>query len=181
MTHRRVYDQERHIHFVTFSCYKRRRFLSPDQGKQIVIGHLGAKLRTFNGLCLGFVIMPDHVHALIWFPKPGQLSPFMDRWKGEASHALKRLFQSAFPNYWATLNEREPIWQAKYYGLNIWSRAKVEEKLEYMHMNPVRAGHVETATDWKYSSARWYLQMKSAGIPIRWPPGLDLDDDFDGE
>ncbi|WP_397569247.1 hypothetical protein [Schlesneria sp. T3-172] len=32
------------------------------------------------------------------------------------------------------------IWQARDYGFNIWSRAKVEEKRDDRHMNPVRAG-----------------------------------------
>lgn len=109
MARRRVYDGERHIHFVTFSCYKRRQFLSPDRAKRIVIGHLGSRLAAFDGLWLGFVIMPDHVHTLIWFPEPGQLSPFMDRWKGESSHALQTLFRKSFPNYRAMLMEGEPM------------------------------------------------------------------------
>ena len=34
--------------------------------------------------------------------------------------------------------------------------AKIEEKLNDMHMNPVRAGLVETPTEWRWSSASWY-------------------------
>ncbi|MGD9854323.1 MAG: hypothetical protein AB7U20_05165 [Planctomycetaceae bacterium] len=40
MVDRRVYDSERHAHFVTFSCYRRRELLQHDQAKRIVIGHL---------------------------------------------------------------------------------------------------------------------------------------------
>jgi len=47
-----------------------------------------------------------------------------------------------------------------------------------MHMNPVRAGLVDRAVDWRWSSARWYIEQKSAGLPIRWPPGLETDDEF---
>ncbi len=72
----------------------------------------------------------------------------------------------------------EPIWQSRYYGFNIWSRAKVEEEIDYMHLNPVWAGLVEGANDWPWSSARWYLERRSVGLPIRWPPGLEYDDDF---
>jgi len=28
---RRIYDDEKHIHFVTFSCYRRRNFLHPER------------------------------------------------------------------------------------------------------------------------------------------------------
>jgi REP element-mobilizing transposase RayT len=46
---------------------------------------------------------------------------------------------------------------------------KLEEKLDYMHLNPVRRGLVTRAVDWKWSSARWYLLRKPVGIPIRMP------------
>jgi putative transposase len=50
----------------------------------------------------------------------------------------------------------------------IYSRQKLEEKLIDMHMNPVCAGLVEKTVDWKWSSARWYEQQQSVGVPISW-------------
>ena len=44
MVKRRVNDDEQHIHFVTFSCYKRRRYLHTDFAKRIVIGQLRSRL-----------------------------------------------------------------------------------------------------------------------------------------
>ena len=175
MVARRVYDDEKHIHFVTFSCYKRRKYLKTELARQIVIGQLGSRIAHHNGVCLGFVIMPDHVHAMIWFPETDQLSTFMNKWKDQTSHALKDLFRTRFQKYWSKIHETDPIWQPRYYGFNVWSRAKVEEKLHYMHENPVRAGLVEKAVLWRWSSARWYLEGKSVGLPIRWPPGLESD------
>jgi putative transposase len=175
---RRVYDDEKHIHFVTFSCHRRRRYLEPDIAKRVVVGQLGSKLAKRNGRCLGFVVMPDHVHALIWFPETRQLSRFMNEWKGQSSQALKNVFQSQFPNYVSQTSESGSIWQSRYYGFNIWTRKKIEEKLDYMHLNPVRAGLVERAVDWRWSSARWYIERKSVGLPVRWPPGMEHDDQF---
>ncbi|MFT4559812.1 MAG: hypothetical protein ACI93T_003694 [Porticoccaceae bacterium] len=71
---RRVYDDEKHIHFVTCSCYRRRKYLEVDHAKRIVIGQLGSKLANPDARCPGFVVLPDHVHALIWFPQIGQLA-----------------------------------------------------------------------------------------------------------
>jgi hypothetical protein len=50
MVARRVYDNEKHIHFVTFSCYKRRKYLQTDLAKQIVIGQLGSRIALHNGV-----------------------------------------------------------------------------------------------------------------------------------
>ena len=119
MVTRRVYDQEKHVHFVTFSCDKRRQYLNPDRAKRIVIGTMGSELAKRNGLCSGFVIMPDHVHTLIWFPVVEQLSSFMDVWKTQTSRSLKNLYRSEFQNYWQHVPETDPIWQARYYGFNL--------------------------------------------------------------
>ncbi|MEX0702388.1 MAG: hypothetical protein WD069_09860, partial [Planctomycetales bacterium] len=65
---RRTHDSEGHARFVAFSCHRRRRLLDDDRCKRIVIGALGAELAKRKGVCIGFVVMPDHVHALVWFP-----------------------------------------------------------------------------------------------------------------
>lgn len=173
MVNRRVHDNEKHVHFVTFSCFKRRELLQHDQSKRIVIGQLGSRLKQHQGICTGFVIMPNHVHALIWFTETKQLSPFMNKWKDQSSHQIKKLYREKFPNYWSQLDNHEHIWQPRYYGFNIWSRQKLEEKLNYIHLNPVRAGLVDRAVDWKWSSARWYEDGKEVGLPIEWPPGME--------
>ena len=42
------------------------------------------------------------------------------------------------------------------------------KRLIYMHMNPVNAGLVEKATDWAWSSARFFEEGKPVGVPIQW-------------
>ncbi|MCH7726773.1 MAG: hypothetical protein IH991_09875 [Planctomycetes bacterium] len=42
------------------------------------------------------------------------------------------------------------------------------EKLDYMHCNPVRAGRVARATDWPWSSARYYEKKQTVGVAIQW-------------
>ena len=173
MHQRKIYDDELHAFFVTFSCYKRRNLLNADRAKAIVLGHLHAELKKRDGLCSGFVIMPDHVHAIVWFPKPNQLSGLMNKWKDQSSAAIKKLFAVEFPTYWATIDPDDPVWQPKYYPFNVFTRRKLDEKADYMHKNPVDKGLAQRAVDYRWSSARWYLHLKSVGIPIQCPPGLE--------
>lgn len=35
-----------------------------------------------------------------------------------------------------------------------------------MHLNPARAGLVQLSTEWQWSSARWYTDGITVGIPI---------------
>jgi len=165
---RRIVDDQLYTHFVTFSCHRRRRLLDEDQPKRILLGQLNYQLRRQEAKCVGFVVMPDHVHALIWFPKIGQLSRFMQGWKRLSSFSIRAWYREHHARYFDVADEEDRLWTPKYYAFEIDSTRKLEEKLNYMHMNPVRAGLAEKAVDWKWSSARWYEQQRSVGVPLSW-------------
>ena len=169
-TQRRIYDQELYVHFVTFSVYHRRRLLDLDRAKRVVLGVLQEELNRRNSRCLGFVIMPDHVHALIWFPKRGELSSFMQGWKRRSSLLIRSELKAELNAYLSEADRNRSFWQRKYYSFEIYEERKLEEKLNYMHMNPVRAGLVQQAVDWNWSSARWYAEGKIVGVRIEWVP-----------
>ena len=54
----------------------------------------------------------------------------------------------------------EPLrafWQARFYDFNVYSRGKVNEKLNYMHANPVIRRLVKHPRDWRWSSWGFYF------------------------
>ena len=126
------------------------------------------KLDEYGGICSGFVIMPDHVHLIIWFGKPGELSRFMKSWKQTSSMKLKKMLRGVAPQFASKIPSAEPFWQPKYYPFNLYSPQKAEEKLDYIHKNPVTAGLVERAVDWKWSSARHYQLDEPSMVQLEW-------------
>ena len=117
---------------------------------------------------MGFVVMPDHVHVGVWFPATGQLSQFLKKWMQRSAVRIKQFRRTELPQYAAHVPETDAVWQARYYAFQIYSREKLEEKLQYMHLNPVRAGLVDKAVNWQWSSARWYELGRIVGVPIQW-------------
>ena len=97
MSRRRIYDQEKHAHFVTFSCYHRRRMLDCEPLRDALLELLAQKLKEYTGICSGYVVMPDHVHVIVWFEESGQLSRFMKSWKQTSSQRLKKLLRGVAP------------------------------------------------------------------------------------
>ena len=168
MVTKRTFDREGHAHFVTFSCYRRRRLLDHDRARKVVLGVLNSQLVRQDGRCVGFVVMPDHVHAVVRFPKPDQISHFMKQWKQRSSVQIKRLMRSQLVQYAGTIDLTEPVWQAGYYDFNLFTGRKVEEKLAYMHQNPVNAGLVDQPEDWPWSSAGYDATGRSVGVPVAW-------------
>ena len=147
MMRRRIFDDEGHAYFVTFSCYRRRRLLDEDRAKRIVIHFLDAQLSNQQGECIGFVIMPDHVHALVRFGEQDRLSMFMNQWKRRSSMQLKQVYGQDMPSYGEAIDLGGPMWQPKYYCFNVYSESKRREKLDYMYYNPVKAGLAEHPKD----------------------------------
>jgi putative transposase len=168
MSSRRIIDDQLYTHFVTFSVDRRRRLLDLDQPKRILLSVLNEELDALNARCVGFVVMPDHVHALVWFPTTGLLSRFMHGWKRKSSFHIRGWYHRESPNYFSKVSEGDRFWLPRYYSFEIHEQAKLKEKLIYMHENPVRAGLVPRATDWKWSSAQWYEGQQSVGVPIQW-------------
>lgn len=142
--------------------------LDHDRAKRIVLGVLHSQLAQQRGLCGGFVLMPDHVHVIVWFPEDNQLSHFMKQWKQRSSVQIKRLLCTELKSYARFMAPRDPVWQPRYYDFNIYSEKKLREKLEYMHLNPVRAGLVHRPVDWPWSSARFYELGRTVGVPVTW-------------
>ncbi|MGO8733336.1 MAG: hypothetical protein ACLQVM_11145 [Terriglobia bacterium] len=58
------------------------------------------------------------------------------------------------------------VWQRNFDDMNIWTAKKREEKLNYMHNNPVKRGFVRQPGDWPWSSWRFYFLNDISLLPM---------------
>jgi len=165
---RQIIDDQLYAHFITFSVFRRRRLLDHDYPKRILLGVLNEELAAHGACCVGFVVMPNHIHAIVWFSATSRLSRFMHGWKRKSSFHIRAWYRRMPAEYFAEFGEGDRFWQPKYYSFEIHGRSKLEEKLQYIHENLVRSGLVRRTTDWRWGSARWYEWRRSVGVPIRW-------------
>jgi putative transposase len=161
-----IFDEPGHAHFITFSCYKRRNLLDDDEARNRVTALLAQQIERSKASCLGFVLMPNHAHCLLWFPAPNLLSAFIQQWKQRSSINLKQFYKTVLSQYEAGVPSNDPVWQRRFYDFNVFTPEKISEKLNYMHNNPVRWNLVADPSDWLWSSARVYEHGKSVNVPI---------------
>ncbi len=57
-------------------------------------------------------------------------------------------------------NKDWQLWQQDSHPIELYDRKIMEQKLDYVHSNPVEAGFVSSPTDWVFSSARDYAGEK---------------------
>ena len=171
---KRVYTGIGNSHFVTFRYAGKRKLLDHPAPRQIVISALGGLVDKGKVEVSAFVIMPDHVHALLWYPDGDTgHSSVVQTWKRLSSHYLLKHFDRHSPGFSKQLlvkrNDREihALWTRRFYDKNVDSHKKVKEAIEYIHNNPVKAGLVADICDWSWSSAPWYYKRRNVGVKIR--------------
>jgi putative transposase len=151
------------LHFVTFSCYRRRPYLGTARARNSFVTILGKVRSKRNFLLLGFVVMPEHVHLLISEPRGSNPSKVLQVLKQQVSRALRKKRKVAPTGqlslkFAAVQGEEKHFWQRRFYDFNVWSERKFWEKLEYMHANPVKRGLVLHPKDWPWSSWAYYAK-----------------------
>ncbi len=155
-----------HRHFVTFGTYKRRTYLDPERTRDIIVEVLQKALITHHAFCAGFVVMPNHVHAILFGEENFNISRFLQAWKKTTSYRIREFYEKEFTSYLNACSDDGPIWQPGFYDFNIDSDKKNNEKLDYMHHNPVEAKLTDVHVSWSWSSAGFYERGEKVGVTI---------------
>src|SRR5437879_2376380 len=101
------FHQTRQLHFLTFSCYKRRPKFGTPESRSTLEAAL-ERVRQQHELCVySYVVMPEHVHMLVSEPERGTLA--------QAIQSLKQGFARRL-----ALRAADSFWQARYYDFNVW-------------------------------------------------------------
>jgi putative transposase len=102
-------------------------------------------LRHFDGLryrLISWVIMPNHVHAVV-----EQMQEYR---MGDVIHSRKSFTAKAINR---EIGSRGSLWAPDYFDRFIRDGAHLGNVVAYVESNPVKAGLVDHAEDWAFSSA----------------------------
>jgi REP element-mobilizing transposase RayT len=117
----------------------------------------------------GYCIMPSHIH-LIFRSSLGDPTGLIRDFKGFTSRKMLKIIEEnpqESRKEWmlwmfdiagkknSNIKLRQ-FWQQNNKPIEIWSLKVFEQKLNYIHHNPIESGFVTDPIDWKYSSARNY-------------------------
>ena len=110
-------------------------------------------------LLTAWVFLPDHWHAIVYPSFPLTISRVLEAVKVGATLRINR-----------RQGERGVLLQGRFFDRALRTVREYHEKVEYIHLNPVRAGLVQRPDDWKWSSVHDYTGTlrapAGAGSPI---------------
>ncbi|MCI0379922.1 MAG: transposase [Gemmataceae bacterium] len=182
--HKRVrsFNNPGEAHELTFSCFHGLQLLSKDRTRQWFIGAMRRARRDLKLSILSYVIMPEHVHIIVWPQEPDyNIADIRTALKVPVQRKALRFLRSKAPRFLSQMKDVQPsgkvhhrFWQrGGGYDRNVIEPYTLLQMIEYIHNNPVRRGLVEKATDWVWSSARFYAGIRPVPIEMDPLPSLD--------
>jgi len=128
-----------------------------------------------------YCLMSNHLHLIAHAADDYALSDIVRDFKKFTSHTLFKMVetnQQESRQKWLSWlfrsegafnsnNEVAQIWQQRSHHVELSTEEMVRQRLNYTHLNPVRAGICYQAEDYVYSSASFY-----AGLETRLPVTL---------
>jgi len=155
------------VYFFTATILHWKHLLISNKYKKIIIDSLRFLVEKKKIAVYAFVIMPNHIH-LIWemLEKNGKELPYASFMKFTA-HKFQEDLKMNNPNFLSHFIAKEAdrkyqFWQRNSLPVHLYSIEVVEQKLDYIHYNPVN-GHWALANDYVdyfYSSAMFYEENK---------------------
>jgi putative transposase len=129
------------VYFITSCTLNRKKVFKDSKNANIAMESIFFGQGKKRYYLLGFVVMPEHIHLAI-VPRDRDVPSIMRDLKRHTSRSIN------------LLNERMgALWQEAYMDIALDKIDAVLQKLNYIEMNPVRAGIVENAEDYPFSSA----------------------------
>ncbi len=102
-------------------------------------------IRFFDGQryrLLAWCVMPNHVHVMFETFHGNPLGGLIHSWKTFTAREINN-----------RMGRTGQLWQEDYFDRFIRDESHLENEVRYIEGNPIAAGLVERAEDWKFSSA----------------------------
>jgi putative transposase len=171
---RRRFDETGQARELTFSCYHGYQFLNRDRTRVWFLEALEFARRKWSFDLWGYVLMPEHVHLLIYLREPelkaGKIAGEIKESVGRRAIAYIEAYAPQWLSRITTCEGqriRRRFWQpGGDYDRNVVEPSTVHQMIDYIHANPVRRGLVASIEDWQWSSARWYGGIRPVRIEI---------------
>jgi REP element-mobilizing transposase RayT len=159
----RIFDTE-YPHFLTSTIVGWLPVFSLPEAVAIVFDSWRFLQRERGLEIYGYVILENHLHLIAAAP---DLNNAIKSFKMYTARRILDLLEARGVTIFlgqlralklAHKSESEyQLWQDGSHPEQINGQPMMEQKLEYVHMNPVKRGYVDQPEHWRYSSARDYL------------------------
>jgi putative transposase len=168
----KIRDQQK-LYFVSFAVVYWLDVFIRNEYKAILLDSLRHCQKTKGLEIYAWCIMTSHVHLIIG-TSGNKMEDILRDFKSFTSRSLRSAIQehpAESRREWVlwlmeragkrnSNNNDYQFWQQDNHPIELWDNYMMDQKLEYLHMNPVLSGFVDRPEAYLYSSARDYAGEK---------------------
>jgi putative transposase len=125
----------------------------------------------------GYCIMTNHIHLIIGSEKIALSAIVRDLKSFTSSQIKKKIRGNSKESEWMlrimtnaglsnTRNKDFQLWQQHNHPIQLSNEFLFQQRLDYIHYNPVKAGYVQHEEDWLDSSAGDYYGLREGRIKL---------------
>ena len=144
------------IHFVTTVTRVRGSWFTKPEICEEILSLFEGYRSKHDVDCYGYVLMPDHLHALLVQQAEGAAIPLL--MEGFKSVSSRRIHPAGYP--------QTHLWSDRYDDVPVPGAEAARTKLEYMLANPVRRSLAERPEMYPWSSARDHFGMGKGIVTV---------------
>lgn len=160
----RTYFNYEQCFFITTTCYNWLKLIDDDEARDILTNSLNFLTEKYKCHLLGYVIMPNHLHFIIYFPVDNRLSDFMRDFKKFTSVKLRQHIESLGGEgrleslRFEHRDQKFKVWMDRFDDVCITTADMLRVKLDYIHNNPLQPHWIlaKIPEEYVYSSAGFY-------------------------
>jgi len=152
------------LHFVTGNFLNRVPVFKQQLCCEAFIDILRTLLNEWPCKLIAYVLMPDHTHLIV-NPKDGRIKEFTGKLKSLSARAIVQTARGIEFKF-----DREEsshlVWQESFKATPLWSAWMIWQKINYIHANPVKAGLMKSAKDYRWSSFRCFYSGAEVDLKV---------------
>jgi len=159
----RQFYNDKNIFFITTTCYKWYYLLAVGQAMDIVTDSLIFCSKKYNADILAYVLMPNHIHFIVYFKEANKRIDFMRDFKKFTSIKVRQEVEKTDIELLGKIRINRDgqvfmVWQDRFDEVFLESRELLEIKLNYIHNNPLQPhwNLCLNIEDYLYGSASFY-------------------------
>jgi len=168
-------ENENDTHFLTITTIEWIDIFTKLEYFEVIIDSLKYCQNNKGLLIFEYVIMTNHIHLMCRAKEEFKLSQIISDFKKHTTRELLKLLKKDNRRYIISLLENSyrkkddyenQIWQRENYPEIMTTEVFYNQKMNYIHNNPIKKGFIGKAEDWMYSSARNRILGDNATIKL---------------
>lgn len=159
------------LYFVTFTVIDWIDVFIRDEYREVLIKSIKYCQQNKGLEVYAYCVMTSHIHLIIGTNGPYPLEGIIRDLKSFTSRHIRKVLENSnqvhesrswilkrmyYVGKYNSSNKDFQFWQQHSHPIELTSNELIDQKLEYIHLNPVAAGFVDVPEAWIYSSARDY-------------------------